>query len=216
MKGIDFLVTRFRGHDLSVMGEQEVGKTHLQSFLRSGSIPSSYVPTMLAEDLRWSRRGLFLEEARPKRLALKAGLDVPGSRESSDLWRQSIEKATIVLYLFRADLVYEEDAKHVKRISEDSRLIRAFLKEMKGRQINKLKAAFVGTHSDLIPTYRPPGTPAFTSFELSILDSDAIRGAQSRLGEVVHNEPPVVVGSMRDLRETRELVERLFTVGLKL
>src|SRR5215469_11604258 len=111
MSIIDRIMGALWGQRLAVLGERYAGKTHLQTFLRFGTIPVHYEATVVQSSLQSSVSRLLTIQSMSGQvervnLAIKRGYDVPGSPEAVAAWREVLEAATILLYLFRADLVF--------------------------------------------------------------------------------------------------------------
>jgi hypothetical protein len=208
-----------RGQSLAVLGEREAGKTHLQTFLRSGKIPEVYSQTLGQPSLQASVSRLLVIESmsgRPEKVsvALKRGYDVPGAAEAVAAWREVLDAATILLYLFRADYVFTGEESHLMRVAEDARLIAGILRE-RSRPLKA--AALVGTHYDLIPGYQGPSNGSkFYRWHSLIEDHPVIAEARLVLAGQLTHEPSLVVGSMQNLGDTQELAFRLFARELQL
>src|SRR3954453_15507317 len=87
---LDPILNRMRGELIGVLGERGVGKTHLQTFLREGRIPATYVGTQTQTRLSPSRAQLWSFEdtqGKPKSVRLKGGYDVPGSAGAVEAWK---------------------------------------------------------------------------------------------------------------------------------
>ena len=151
----------------------------------------------------------------PKKVVLRMqrGYDVPGSAEALDSWKVVLERAAIMLYLFRADYVFYGDEGHLKRITEDAYALAGILRGL-GRRLSA--TALVGTHYDYVPGFQGPehGTAFYEWHQLMEKDS-AITQARQVLAAQLPRTPALVVGSMQTLPQTQELLYRLFTQELK-
>src|ERR1700733_2266993 len=127
VKFLDTFFGQIRGHKLAVLGERAVGKTHLQTFLRDGKIPTVYGQTLGQHSLRPGRAQLWTFEsmagATQAKLYLRAGYDVPGAAEAVAAWGEVLQTASVLLYLFRADQLYDGDRAHTQRMLEDAEVI---------------------------------------------------------------------------------------------
>ncbi len=223
LKFVDRLLGAIRGHRVAVLGERGVGKTHLQTFLRTGEIPAVYEHTSGKPSLKpgqahlWSITRLH---GRPNRstIAIKRGRDVPGSAEAVEAWREVLCEASVLIYLFRADEIFMENEEHQNRVLDDARVISAIVQN---EQLTLPGVALVGTHFDMVPGYRGPqnGTE-FYPFHREIEDSPVIGDVRQMIGVCRDGErtgpPALVVGSMKDRTATEELAYRLFAQELKL
>jgi hypothetical protein len=210
---LDPILNRMRGERLGVLGERGVGKTHLQTFLRDGSIPATYLATQTQSKLSPSRAQLWSFEdsqGKPESVRLRGGYDVPGSAGAVEAWKEVLDSATILLYLFRADLVFEDKDTHLRRIREDADLVYKLIND-RPSSAKKLRVALVGTHYDLILGYQGPEKGAsFYKWHVAMEDHADIRNARMVISGAVDEFPVLVVGSMGTLEDTRDLAYRLF------
>jgi hypothetical protein len=150
------------------------------------------------------------------RIAIRSGDDVPGAAEAVAAWREVLTEADALIYLFRADQIYDADTAHANRVREDARVI----SEIASEQGTKVQAAsMVGTHYDLVPGYRGPLDGSdFYSFHMAIEEDDTIRDSRQIMAGSVAGDRRVglVVGSMKTKALTQELAFRLFVRELKL
>jgi hypothetical protein len=83
MRFFTTIMASLRGEHLGVLGERGVGKTHLQTFLREGKIPTIYEQTMRERKLSAAGSQLWAVNSADGmdrlRVLLKSGRDVPGS-----------------------------------------------------------------------------------------------------------------------------------------
>jgi hypothetical protein len=139
---------------------------------------------------------------------------VPGSAEAIESWKAVVERAAILLYLFRADYVFHKDQAHLKRVREDAdalaRILRGSPRRLKG-------AALVGTHYDCVPGFQGPneGT-VFYEWHQMIAKNNTIIRARQVLAAQLPATPALVVGAMKTLPQTQELLYRLFAQELKI
>jgi hypothetical protein len=222
-KLIDRLLGAIRGQRLAVLGERGVGKTHLQTFLRTGDIPTVYEHTTGKPSLKPGRAHLWSitrMSGKPNRstIAIRSGRDVPGSAEAIEAWREVLCEASVLLYLFRADEIFMQNEEHQNRVLDDARVIAAIVED---ERLSLRGVALVGTHFDRVPGYRGPqnGTE-FYPFHREIEDSQVIADVRQMIGVCRDGEriapPALVVGSMKDRMATEELAYRLFAQELTL
>lgn len=215
---IDQMIGQIAGKEIAVLGDRETGKTHLQYFLHTRTIPGHYEQTLGQQRVRAGVARLIVVDgptgkAKKEIVRLSRTYDVPGSAEAIDSWKAVVQRASILLYLFRADLVFHDDQAHLKRIREDAdalaRILRGIPRKIKG-------AALVGTHYDFVPGFQGPeqGT-AFYKWHVGIEEKDTIKRARQVLGATLPARPALVVGSMKTLPQTQELLYRLFAQELK-
>jgi hypothetical protein len=127
-----------------------------------------------------------------------------------------VNKATLLLYLFRADLLYREDVDHKRRIHDDAELIGGFL-GARPRGSKQPRVALVGTHYDNVLGYSSPseGT-SFYRWHVKIEDHPVISAARLQMAKTTRDRPALVVGSMKTLHDTQELAFRLFSQEIRL
>ncbi|MDZ8275720.1 GTPase domain-containing protein [Microbacterium aquimaris] len=128
---------------VAVIGQSGVGKTTLVRYLVDGALPDSVQPTyVLAEG------GEFALEAAPGMVDFVVEGDVPGEDVIGyPRWREAVEKADDVLYLFRADLIIDRDAVAVARMKSDLTMLQKWMaKKDKRRYI--LVGTSASTHAD--------------------------------------------------------------------
>ena len=107
------------GKKLAILGARGVGKTHLLTFLTTGSIPESYK----------HRR----ESKGRRSLSLKIG-DLPGGPETYAEWKEIFGEAYLI------DKLMEHDAEAENRVRRD---MRRWLKD------RRPPFFIIGTHGDL-------------------------------------------------------------------
>ena len=207
------------GRQIAILGERGVGKTHLQTFLRERRIPATYQQTMTLDKMRSSRiqieRREGFEGATRARILLKGGFDVPGSADAVEAWSEAIKGSAIILYLFRADLIYNDDERHRERVIADCNMISEFL-DRSGK--TRTRMALVGTHYDRISGFSDVefGTEEFWEWQGVISQNPCIKKARSKLAGSLDRTPSLVVGSMKTQLQTSEIAFRVFAKELKI
>ncbi len=216
---IDQMIGQIAGKEIAVLGDRETGKTHLQYFLHTQTIPTEYKQTLGQQMIRAGVARLIVVDgptgkAKKEIVRLTRTYDVPGSAEAIDSWKAVVQRAAILLYLFRADLVFHDDQAHLKRVQEDAdalaRILRGLPRKLRG-------AALVGTHYDVVPGFQGPEQGSvFYRWHAGIEENDTIKRARQALGAEMPARPALVVGSMKTLPQTRELLYRLFAQELRI
>jgi len=183
---IDRMMGQIAGQEIAVLGERETGKTHLQHFLHTRKIPPQYTQTFGMQKIQPGvARLIVIDGASGQQqktvLRLSRTYDVPGSAEAIESWKAVVERAAILLYLFRADYVFHKDQAHLKRVREDAdalaRILRGSPRRLKGAALIRARQVLAA---------QLPATPA------------------------------LVVGAMKTLPQTQELLYRLFAQELKI
>lgn len=195
----DEIVIALTGKRLAVLGQREVGKTHLITFLSTGSIPRSYRQTPYPE-----KAGKRRFDLRELDLRLKETTDVPGSKDSYAQWKKEHDQADVVLYLFRADRLMAGDTAIETRVRDDLHHIGRWLSERPTRPPFFL----IGTFCDLDPAYvavpdARKGDYADRFHKLPIVNELILRGGGAQNAKLV-------LGSMKTVAQTEMLVFELF------
>lgn len=202
----DKFVIKFKGKNVAVFGERAVGKTHLIQFLTTGSLPTEYKQTIGAQRTKSRRFPL-----RELNLSVKSTLDLPGGEGAYSEWMKVCDEADIVLYLLRADRLIAGDRAVEGRVRKDVQHISEWLDERE-KQSSRPDFFIIGTHCDLDPEFRSasPETRGnyFDKFlRLQIVDELITLSGGAR-------QANVVLGSMKTLEDTQELVWQIFAVIL--
>lgn len=197
--GWDKIVLALKGKRLAVLGARGVGKTHLITFLSSGSIPAEYKQTLAPE--KKSARRFQLGDLD---LKVKGSLDVSGDRVAYAEWKALHDEADVVLYLMRADRLAAGDADVENRVRDDLRHIEDWLKARKPRP----KFFVVGTHCDLDAVFvglspARKGEYVDRFRQLPIVSEVVLRAGGAQAAKVV-------LGSMKTVGDTEALVSQLF------
>ncbi len=169
--GIAILKEKIGGKKIVLLGPRTAGKTTLSEYLSTGYIHSKYKQTV--QGVTKKGRLIAIKELKLKISKIE---DVPGAREYYRQWKDAFEKSDIVLYLFRADEIWERKAETEKRIYSDLEHISKWIKENNDGKLYLL----VGTHCDLIPGFSAEfydkliAMPAIKKFRLRMANSNDI------------------------------------------
>ena len=195
----DKIIVAFMGKKLAILGARGVGKTHLLKFLTTGSIPSEYKQTAMIE--KAPARRFQIKELN---LKIKSTLDLGGAKVYGE-WKKLHDQADVVIYLLRADLLIVGHNEHETRVKEDLKHIADWRNEQKSRP----KFFIIGTHCDLDPEY-----PALTHGTIGDY-VDKFRKLPTIATLVAWGggtqQVKVLLGSMKTLEDTEDLVFQLFT-----
>jgi len=202
----DKFVITLSGKKIAVFGEREVGKTHLVTFLTTGSLPTEYRQTTGAQKMP-SRR-FSLEELN---LKVKSTLDLSGGDGAYGEWRQLHDEADFVFYLLRADRLIAGDSTVEDRVRKDVRQISGWLEEREKRNARP-DFFIIGTHCDLDPEFQGTSPETFGNY------SDKFRRLQI-VNELINfaggtQQAKVVLGSMKTVEDTELLVCRVMREAL--
>lgn len=195
------ILINFTGKRVAILGQRVTGKTHLATFLSKGSVPEKYEATMGSTKTQ-SRRF----QLKDLDLKIKESCDVSGdnSAQNHHEWKTLYNHADVVFYLLRADKLIAGDKKVEDRVRGDFRHIGDWRNE---RQIKPI-FYIVGTFCDLDPVFSKVSENTqgeyldrFRRLPV-IMDLVALGGGGSQV--------KVVVGSMKTLQLTEQLVYRIF------
>lgn len=185
----DTLIISLKGKRVAVLGERNVGKTVLLTFLANGELPSEYMQTVLTEKVEGKRLAM-----RDLKLDLKETRDVPGSHDAIEEWKKLHDDADIVLYLVNAQQVNHQ------RIVRDLGKIEDWRKE----RATPPELVVVVTHMDKVLEYNatPESGRGHLRDRFVRLNLDAGLSKLSR-------RPQIILGSLVDQEEARKLVATL-------
>lgn len=209
----DQIVIALKGKQLAVLGARGVGKTHLITFLTSGSIPSEYKQTVTpgkASSRRFQLKDLDLK--------IKDLLDVAGSKDAYGEWNKLVlgqsagpkgsppkaEPADVIFYLLRADRIIAGDAVVEARVRDDLRHIGSWLEDLPSRPLFFI----IGTHCDFDADFANLPADKLGDYvdrfrKLPIVAELVAWGGGSQRVQVV-------LGSMKTLEATEALVYQTF------
>ena len=197
----DDIVIKFKGTKLAILGARGVGKTHLLTFLTTGSIPESYKQTIRPKNAKGRRFQL-----RELDLKIKDTRDLPGGLDAYAEWKGLFDEADVVFYLLRIDKLMERDTEAENRVRRDMKQIEGWLKE----RLPSPLFFIIGTHGDL-------ANPDLTTIpENERGDYEDRIGALPIIQECVqragggHNTK-IVLGSLKSRGETEALVFGIFS-----
>ena len=194
------IVVSLSGKQVAILGERAVGKTHLASFLATGTIPEDYQQTVMPEKTSSNRQQL-----KDLDLKIKKSLDLPGAKESYSDWKSLCETADVVLYLLRADRILARDREVGRRVKADVRHIGEWLKERDGA----MPLYIIGTHCDLDPNFGKIDAKNIGDYHDRFSKLPLVREIVALAGG--SSRAKVVVGSMKDRKHTEALVYVLFS-----
>jgi hypothetical protein len=195
----DAIVLYWQGKHVAVLGAPGVGKSHFIKFLTSGSIPTEYKQTVAPEKAAGRRLQL-----RDLDLEIKDMLDVGGGTEARGQWLKQVARADIVFYLLRVDQMISNDAAVEKRVLGDAQHIKDWLKGRKPRPA----LCIVGTHCDNDPAFRGQFDNCHGDYVRSFLQRPVVRRLLLLCGG--HSQVILVIGSMKTVESTEELVFAVF------
>lgn len=182
-----------------VLGARGVGKTTMNTFLASGSLPQEYKQTIAPEPTKARRF-----ELRDLKLSIARSFDVSGDASAYATWKDNVDAADLVLYLVRADELIANDFSAGNRAIDDLTHIGGWIANRKSPPMFFI----VGTHCDLDPNFasltpdkRGHYADAFqNSWWVSKLVD--LGGGTQRV--------KVALGSMRTIEDTEALVFAIF------
>lgn len=195
----DQILIALKGKKLAVLGARGVGKTHLITFLSTGSMPSESKQTVAPEKTPQHRFQL-----RDLDLKLKETRDVAGGVTWYAEWKDIFDEADVVLYLLRADRLLAHDAEVEARVRDDLRHIGDWL------DARTVRPTFfiIGTHCDLDSAFATLSPDREGEYIDSFKNLPTVKELVARGGgaKVVK----VVLGSMKTDQGTEVLAYGLF------
>lgn len=200
---LEALEKAIKGKRLAILGARGVGKTHLSTFLSSGSIPSEYIQTLDPEKTQGRRFDL-----RNLDIIIKGGLDLPGGADALGAWKQHFDDAHVVLYLFRVDEILANNEAAIRRVRSDMEQIGSWLRERKKTTNSRPPFFLIGTHCDKDPEFNNLTKDTVGSYEDKFKASEFLRNIVSHAGGM--QETKIVLGSMLTQEGTEVLVHRFF------
>lgn len=196
----DRIVIALAGKRLAVLGARGVGKTHLISFLVTGSIPAEYKQTVAPE--KTASRRFQLKDLD---LKIKKSLDVSGDKAAYAEWKELHDQAAMVFYLLRADRLIAGDVDVEARVRDDLRHIGGWLEARNPRP----RVFIIGTHCDFDAEFSGLSPDTFGDYvdkfrKLPIVNELVARGGGAQ-------QAKVALGSMKTIKDTEALVHQIFT-----
>jgi hypothetical protein len=219
----DKILIAFKGKKIVVLGEKEVGKTHLIQFLCTGSIPSEYNTT--GDPQKYDQRRFFLKNLE---LDIHEIVDFSGDQMWYQVWEKYFNGAEVILYLFRADRLFSNNSistsgqkenekieKTYQRIEQDIYQFMKWEKEngkeryknflfLKKKSVAHIIA--IGTHCDLIE-----GFSAKNPNEKNLFYNELVKTKSFLPLRNYFSYTKILLGSMEGSTTTEDLVYRLFS-----
>jgi len=198
----DAIMMRWKGKRIAILGERGVGKSHLHSFLTTGTIPEEYIQTAGAQKTKANHLKIT-----DLNLRIKDSRDVGGDITNYISWEKILQEADIVIYLVNVAKCMQKDEVTLKRLDQDADQIGEWL-GAKMRSGEKFPCIVVGTHLDVhFPRYFSLPPTEVEELETQIRTSVDFKKVARNLGG---NGTPVVVGSMANQEATARMVVRIF------
>jgi hypothetical protein len=182
-----------KGHPLAILGRSGVGKSTLLRELQergsTGDVESGGASPFFLSDKGSGRR-----------LKLHVRSDLPGSNGLGHAaWKSQVLASDFVYYMFRADLIAHGDKDEVQRVREHLDMLKTWMTTM-GKPKSQPKVILIGTWADEHEAFRH-GHAAFKELVRS--------AAPLKLGAVMLNHAPVLVGSLKTEGDVARMVKSL-------
>jgi hypothetical protein len=190
---VDRLITLWKGKRLAVLGERRVGKTVLIKYLTTGVLITDYEQG--TEVRRTKQNKLKMGDLC---LRIKKSKDVPGAKVDYPRWKALHANSDLTLYLFRADLVLNNDQEVLQRIEDDLAQIRRWRSE-------KERPLFlIATHCDLDPEYSEYASGRTGEYRDRIATNPGMNRAMQ-----LSDHAPLIVGSLKTTEAAQLVVVSL-------
>lgn len=161
----DAIVVFFTGKDVAILGPRSAGKTTLYDFLQYRTVVSK---TPRTATIAPTRRGIVRHTGFS--LSFHKGADVPGKETNYSDWRQLLEKADVVFYVFDAHKA-RTDHSYAARISQDGKVLKSW-------GVTDKAVYLIGTHRDKDPLSLKCSAAEYAD---TIRELDVIEALKSRL-----------------------------------
>lgn len=198
------IVRLLKGKKIAVLGSRGVGKTHMITFLSTGSVPQEYFQTLAPTKIIGRKFNLGDLDFR-----FQETIDVPGDQAAYGVWKKLFDDADLVFYLFRVDKIKNGDISEINRVTKDAKQIKLWIEEKKKDHPVVL---LIGTFCDKDPEYKESSHSTKGTYQDRFMELTKVK-------QIIHYINPEwwVLGSMESLESTEELaVQILMTIqGLK-
>jgi len=184
---------------IAIIGARGVGKTHLCTFLLHGEIPQEYEQT--AEPIEFSGRTFKLEKLK---LSIDDIIDLPGAKHYYPQWEKVCEDADVIFYLTKANEIFGENKATLSRIESDFTRINEWLKLRNPKPLFFVVSTFCDMHDEFEDI-----TPSTYGDYKDKFEQKEIVKRLKTLSENNGYRSAVILGSMKDIRQTERLVKRL-------
>lgn len=192
------ILDRIKGKRIAVLGEREVGKTTLISYLLHGTLPAEYVQSMGAEKVN-NGNGFQLKDCD---LRVRDMADVAGGREEYSHWRNEVLKADYVFYLLRGDKPI------TKRAKADVQQVVRWLEERATERPPQV--VLIATYCDRDEAFLALGPHNFADYVERFARQPEVAELVSLLGGFRLTK--VMVGSLKSTDYCAQLVTNIFKV----
>lgn len=183
-------IHKLAGKKVAILGAQQVGKTTLLLTLRDGKVPSRVSKTVDP-----APGGTFTLPVGDKKVDFKVPKDVPGNDNLAySTWKEALDGADYVWYLFRADLAALHDPDIDSIVRDHLDVIKDSVKTSGNK---KTRVILIGTFADLSPMY----STNLAEFRKSVASSESIK-----IGLVKIKNSRLAVGSLLKEKEATALI----------
>jgi hypothetical protein len=194
------VVIRLAGKRIAILGARATGKTRLINFLQTKTVPlpGKEFPTSIEKV-----PGTVLDIGGIS-ITLAPTEDVSGHESHYDEWKAIASGSAFIIYLFRADLLNENDSHVKQRIKDDLTIIRTW---------SQSRIVLVGTHTDKDKEFLRLSQAYDEQYRIYtdiLTENDVIAEAISTAGGPAQCK--VVSGSLMDANSTAVLVTETFKV----
>ena len=199
---LSLIIDSWQGKTIAVLGERGVGKTTLINFLKSGELNIENKQTVSAKKVESKTYKL-------KDLQLRFNtVDLPGSKDAYNEWKNSLDNADFVLYLLRTDMLMKQNKETESRVRDDFKLIKRWLDDNQKIKISRPKVYLIGTHSDLDQDFpKSNNNSCIGDYQDKFSELPLIKDLRIYAGG--KNLVNIILGSMQTKSDAERLVYRL-------
>lgn len=205
------VVSILKGKKIAVLGARATGKTTLLNYISFGILLERYKQTIIPEEinLRLSKLSDELD------IHLKKTTDVGGGKDDYPEWKKLFIDSNLVLYLVRADKLFQQDEKTKERVIEDAHQFYQWVKEIRSRKKNyykleKISKQFfiIGTHCDRDPNFLQLRDDNAGNYKEQFGNLEAVSEMIQALGG--KRKVKVVLGSFENTDNADKLIKQIF------
>lgn len=190
---IRLIARRLSGKRVAILGHEKVGKTTLLQILRKNRTSGPATRTVDPDE-----GGTFSMEIGRKTVNFHVPQDLPGHTPLGQAdWKEAFFEANYIWYLFRSDLIAQEDPETIQIVKRHFDLFKDWIETKKTKDP---KIILIGTWADKDPRYQKD----LATFKRVVGAVGPIKVGLVKLGNT-----GFVVGSLLTDRNSKKLIKSL-------